>query len=113
MDRYCCFWCPRPSEPGEVSELSEPCRTCGRPYDTPLTALPSSIAGYRILSALGRGFYGAAYRAENAALGTPVVLKLVPVGVYEVFRKNWDEECRTHARLQQGTPFIAPIIQTG
>lgn len=113
MERYCCFWCPRPSRPGEVHERSDPCPTCARPYDTPLVKLPAEIGRYRIVSALGRGFYSAAYRAEHATLGTPVVLKLVSVGLYQHFGKNWEDECRTHARLQQGTPFIAPISDTG
>lgn len=113
MPTFCCFWCPRPSEAGEAPALNDPCPTCGRPYNAPLDRMPAEVGRYRVVGSLGRGFYGAAYRAEHRALGTPVVLKLVPTAMYVQFGKSWDDECRTHARLQRGTPFIAHITDTG
>jgi hypothetical protein len=38
-----------------------------------------------------------------------VVLKVVPVGVYEYFKKDWSRECKEHASIADGNPFVANI----
>jgi hypothetical protein len=36
-------------------------------------------------------------------------LKVVPVAVYEYFKKDWSKECQEHATIAEGTPFVANI----
>jgi hypothetical protein len=67
------------------------------------------IHGYKIVAPISRGFYGAAYRASQGALGRIVVIKVVPVALYSLFNKSWEEECREHAALAEATPFVAQI----
>lgn len=107
MSSLCCFWCP-------VSDFTDrtgadPCPSCGRPYDTPLLQAPLEIRNYLVAEPISRGFYSAAYRARQESLGRVVVLKVVPVAVYQHFGKDWGRECSEHAAIAEGTPFVASI----
>ena len=107
MPSYCCFWCPQPGS--EERSGDDSCASCGRPYNTPLVSPPDAIRDYRIERAISRGFYGATYRALQASLQRRVVLKVVPIKMYEVFKKDWVRECREHAATADGTEFVAQI----
>jgi len=105
----CCFWCPS----GDFSERKsdEPCPTCARRYDAPLTSPPARINSYTVEEPLTRGFYGAVYRARQTSLDRRVVLKVVSKAVYAFFGKDWARECREHAAIAEGSPFVANITE--
>lgn len=107
MSSYCCFWCPQ----ADYSEraLDDLCGICGRSYGDPLSKLPARIGNYDVIESIGRGFYGAAYRARQQSLGRTVVLKVVPTSVYTLFNKDWVRECAENAEIAEGTPFVANI----
>ena len=105
--RYCCFQCPR--EDYSLHSLSDRCPTCGRTYGSPLTDAPSIIGDYYDLTPIARGFYGANYEAKVGRLGTPVVLKVIPVNVYKYFNKDFDKECRIHQEVAKGTEHLVDI----
>lgn len=108
MPSLCCFWCPK----SDFAERSpgEECPSCGRDYQAPLINPPAKIGDYRVEQPLSRGFYGAAYRARQESLQRVVVLKIVPAGIYDLFKKDWASECREHANLAAGSPFVANIL---
>lgn len=107
MPSLCCFWCPAKDyherAPGET------CPTCGREYEAPLKHAPSSIGDYQVEAPISRGFYSAVYRARQRSLSRTVVLKVVPIGVYTFFGKDWAGECAEHASIAEGTGFVANI----
>ena len=107
--KYCCFCCPK----GDFEEhrLTDTCPTCDRPYNFPLENFPEKIGDYKVLKALGRGFYGATFVAERkGTLRTQkVVLKVVPTSIYEFFNKSFEEECRRHADIAESAAFIVGI----
>jgi hypothetical protein len=109
LPSLCCFWCPasdfRDRVPGEL------CPTCGRAYDSPLRHAPKRVGRFSIQEPISRGFYSAVYRARQESLGRTVVLKVVPVVVYEFFKKDWTRECEEHATIAEGTPFVANITE--
>ena len=108
MGKYCCFCCPA-ADYSEKS-LDDPCTTCTRKYSFPLVDYPQTIEDYKIISSLGRGFYAATYVAERGALGVRAVLKISPRAIYEFFSsKDFEEECRKHAEVAQGTEHIVGI----
>ena len=108
MGKYCCFCCPA-SDYSEKS-LDDPCPSCGRKYGFPLDDVPSSIDGYRIVKALGRGFYASSYVAERGALDARAVLKISPESFFEHFpNKDFEMECRQHAEVARGTEHIVGI----
>ena len=108
MGKYCCFCCPA-ADYSEKS-LDGRCSTCGRTYGFPLADIPNAIDGYRIVKALGRGFYAATYVAERGALNARAVLKVSPQSFFEHFQKgDFEAECRQHADVAQGTEHIVGI----
>ncbi len=107
MPSLCCFWCPARDRRERARD--ERCPSCGRYYDFPLRDAPSRVGNYEVREPVSRGFYSAVYRAFQRALGRTVVLKVVPVAVYEFFGKDWQRECQEHAAIAEGTPFVANI----
>jgi hypothetical protein len=107
MPSLCCFWCP--AKDFKERAAGECCPTCGRVYEMPLQALPSFVGGFRVVEPVSRGFYSVVYRAQQESLQRVVVLKVVPVGVYEFFGKNWKSECQAHAKIAEGTSIVANI----
>ena len=67
------------------------------------------VGEYAIVEVIDRGFYGAIYVAESGMLRQRSVLKVVPRGVYEVFGKDFEEECRVHAEVAAGTQHLVGI----
>src|SRR3954453_802505 len=108
VDRFCCFFCP---EPGYAEHaLRDTCPTCGNTYGFPLEHAPTAVREFRTLTPLSRGFYSAVYIAERGALGTKSVVKIAPKAIYAMFpHKDFEDECRTHARVAADSEHIVPI----
>jgi hypothetical protein len=106
----CCFWCP--AKDFAPRAKGDACPSCKRSYAFPLSSPPARIGPYAVLEPISRGFYGAAYRARQESIGRTVVLKIVPTGVYKFFGKDWVQECSEHARIAEGTPFVAAITDS-
>lgn len=107
MSSLCCFWCPAKDRAERAA--GEKCPRCGREYETPLKTPPTTIGTYRVQAPVSRGFYGAVFRAKQESLGRTVVLKVVPRGIYEFFKKDWGAECMEHAVLAEGNHLVAAI----
>ncbi len=107
--KFCCFRCPKPDF--DIKVINELCPDCGHPYNFELENPPEKIGDYRIVRALGRGFYGATFVAERMGpIPRKYVLKVVPKENYEEFGKDFSEECETHARTANGADFIVDIV---
>lgn len=107
MPSQCCFWCPAKETRERVA--GERCPSCSRPYQAPLIDVPQTIGAYVVLEPVSRGFYSAVYRARQQSLRRTVVLKVVPVQIYEFFKKDWQRECEEHAAIAEGTDLVANI----
>ena len=113
MGKYCCFFDPR--QDYQEKELTDCCPVCGRPYDFILTNMPESIVNgnvsYQVIKSIGRGFYGATYLCEvkKRFKKERVLLKIIPVNVYEFFQKDFDGECQRHAELSENTEHLVKI----
>lgn len=107
--KFCCFRCPKPDF--GIKAIDELCPDCGRPYNFELKNPPERIGEYKIIRALGRGFYGATFVAERVGpIPRNYVLKVVPKNNYIEFGKDFSEECQTHASAASGADFIVDII---
>lgn len=111
MEKYCCFNCPKTDY--SEKDLDDLCPTCLYPYGFPLQTetIPKTIKDLTVIKALDRGFYGATYVVEKqTSIRTKrMVLKVVPIGIYKFFNKNFEEECRIHAQAADGTQHIVDI----
>jgi serine/threonine protein kinase len=108
MAKLCCFLCP--TRDYAEKNLEDQCPKCGNPYGFPLTSAPEFINDYRVLRPLSRGFYAATYVAERSGmLKRRVVLKVVSKQVYEFFGKDFEQECRDHARIADGSEHVVQI----
>lgn len=113
MSSYCCFMDPEKTY--AERKLDDVCPICGEKYSYPLDNMPVSIVNgdvvYEVEEAIGRGFYGATYRCKKARkLGkAEVLLKVIPVKVYKLFGKNFEQECIEHYNLAEDTDHIIGI----
>lgn len=109
MSKYCCFFCP--VNDYVEKDLDDACATCGRTYGFVLTKYPERIGDYTITRHLGRGFYGAAYVAEQGVFKTKFVLKISPKSFYSFFKKPaFEQETDLHNRLAQGAEHVVRIV---
>ena len=76
-------------------------------------ALGTELAGYRLVSLLGRGGMGVVYRARDLALDRDVALKLLAPHLAEdvSFRERFLTESRVAASLEH--PNVVPIHDAG
>jgi len=107
MPSFCCFLHPAYSK--DDRSLSDQCPECNRAYGFPLESVPEHIKDYDIVEPLDRGFYSAAYVAQSGPFARKRVLKVVPVAVYEYFGKDFEAECKEHARAAEGSQHIVHI----
>ena len=98
-----------PSKGFEPRRLQDPCPSCGRPYEFPLTNHPRRIRDFTISKALSRGFYGAIYVASAGPFGRKSVLKVIPKQVYSFHDKDFGAECHLHDLVAAGTEHVVAI----
>ena len=91
-------------------DILDLCPDCGRSYNYPLEAAPSTIRDFRIETPLGRGFYAVTYLATYGTLGAKAVLKVTPKDTYSYFKKDFATESQLHLEVSQGTQHLAGII---
>lgn len=104
---YCCFLCPEKNY--TIRSLNDPCPRCGNAFGFPLKEHPKTISDYRVIKPLGRGFYSAAYLTARGRLNTPYVLKVSSKKIYELFNKNFEDECRLHETVAKDTEHVVKI----
>lgn len=103
--KYCCFIQPEKGyEERELTDLSH----AGHPYGFPLFTPPKMIGDYEVIEPIDRGYYGATYVVKDSLLQKKV-LKIIPIKIYKIFNKNFDQECIDHASLAQGSNHIVGI----
>lgn len=108
MSKYCCFFCP--AKDFSMKSLQDKCSNCGRTYGFALDHAPRTVRDYKIVRALGRGFYGATYVAERGVVGRKFVVKISPVQFYSFFGKpSFEEESRLHGQLAENAAHIVAI----
>lgn len=113
MGKYCCFFDPQKDYTEKL--LSDCCPCCGKSYDYVLKNKPSKIVNngqeYTVLEAIGRGFCGATYLCEiqKRFKKERVLLKVIPVSLYDFFNKNFEEECQKHAEVSENTEHLVKI----
>ena len=107
MPSYCCFTCPT----YDYSEktLDQLCPSCSRPFGLPVFSPPSLVGRFRIIRPIARGFYAATYFAEYGALDQPCVLRITSKAIYDFFKKDFAEECKSHARIAKDSEHIVQI----
>src|SRR6478735_11435032 len=71
------------------------------------------LAGYRLLSVVGRGGMSVVYQAENPRLGSIVALKVLApeLATDDVFRARFLQESRIAASIRH--PNVIPIFDMG
>lgn len=106
--KYCCFI--DPEHDYTEKSLDSICPKCGKAYGFPLIQSPTAIREYRVIEPIGRGFYAATYRCETGRLNRRYVLKIASKEIYSFFKKDFEEECRTHWSVSQDTEHIVPIV---
>jgi len=108
MPKLCCFLHPDHST-DENRRLEDQCPTCHRAYGFPVLEPPDQIADYKVLRPLARGFYSVAYVAEAGTFRRKKVLKVAFKDTYDCFKKNFEQECREHAQIANGSHHIVAI----
>lgn len=104
---YPCFFCLDSSS----TTLDGDCKKCGRPLDIGEILTGSDIDGYTLNKYVGRGHYGAVFKAQNR-IGRYYALKLVPVALYDSAGKEFRDEVSKYIRLGQHTN-IASLENAG
>lgn len=113
MGKYCCFF--HPQSDFKEKSLSDKCPICGKTYGYVLEEMPDIIENenkkYNIVRPIGRGFYGATYLCEvqKRFKKEQVLLKVIPVNLYDFFGKDFEEECNKHASVSEKTEHLVKI----
>lgn len=114
MFEYACFQHPQEKS----NSLEDVCAKCGRAFRWPLDVLPETINGKEVEASLGRGFYGAVYRARRRRASA---IKVVPKAMYLPsqdggYGKDFNEEADQHADLTddpEANLHIAAFLDAG
>lgn len=111
MEKYCCFLHPKSDY--STKTLDELCPECNLPYGFPLDSknTPLKIGDFEVVKSLSRGYYGATYVVEKktAIRKKKLVLKVIPIAIYQFFNKNFLQECQNHAEAAENTQHIVNI----
>ncbi len=110
MEKYSCFKCPAAND-YSLKALTDACPVCSLPYGFPLEYYPLEIGGIEIIKPLARGFYGATFIGEQSFFGSKVkkVIKIIPVELYKIQKKDFREECKSHFDLSQNSDHIVKL----
>ncbi|MFO0818005.1 MAG: hypothetical protein U1A77_08700 [Pirellulales bacterium] len=108
MPKLCCFLHPDYTK-DENRALTDQCPQCQRQYGFPLVSPPSSIGRYRIVRPIDRGFYSVAYVAESGPFNRRKVIKVAFKQAYDFFGKDFEQECKDHSRIAEGSQHIVGI----
>jgi hypothetical protein len=105
MSKYCCFIEPQKDySEKNLSDISP----SGYPYGFPIFNPPTEIGEYKVIYPIDRGFYGVTYIVQDR-LKQNKVLKVIPKIVYQVFGKNFENECILHANIASDSEHIVGI----
>jgi serine/threonine protein kinase len=104
---FACFFCIDSKE----NDIGAHCRKCGRPIDIGHRAEGIKISSYTLQSCIGRGYYGATFKATTG-IGMHVALKIVPKNLYAHHQKSFTEEMSRYAALG-AHPNIAELRDAG
>jgi tRNA A-37 threonylcarbamoyl transferase component Bud32 len=105
MASYSCFINPqRDYSDKKLADISP----TGFQYGFPIYNPPLTIDKYEVIEPISRGFYGVTYIVKDR-LDQYKVLKVIPKIVYEVFAKNFEQECKLHAGLANNSEHIVGI----
>lgn len=110
MEKYSCFKCP--SKDYTLKNLSDLCPNCQLQYGFPLDYHPDNVDKIQILQPLARGFYGVTFVGELAPFGNLKIkkaIKIIPVDLYKLHKKNFREECENHLELSQNSNHFVKI----
>jgi hypothetical protein len=106
-DRLCCFLHPKSEDVDRL--LTDCCPQCNRPFGFPLTDRPATIGRYTVVDSLGRGFFGATYKAVHGPFENPVAIKVIPKEIYILFGKTFSRECEDHRQLAANSEHLTKI----
>jgi hypothetical protein len=67
------------------------------------------VAQYSIIEPLTRGFYAGTYIAEFGKFNEKCVLKIAPKGIYEFFKKDFEQECITHREVAAESEHVVNL----
>lgn len=72
----------------------------------------NNAENFKVEKSIGRGFYGATYlctKETRLRRKQYVLLKVIPVKIYEYFNKDFYAECEKHAEVAENTEHLVKI----
>ena len=116
MGKYCCFL--DPARDYSEKNLDDICPICGKTYGHVLdeehmpVEINNNAENFKVEKSIGRGFYGATYlctKETRLRRKQYVLLKVIPVKIYEYFNKDFYAECEKHAEVAENTEHLVKI----
>ncbi|WP_158670872.1 protein kinase domain-containing protein, partial [Bradyrhizobium guangdongense] len=96
---------------GTTRDKEASCPSCGKPINIAPLLEQRAVEKYTLKNAVGRGYYGITFHAENQ-IGRSYAVKLVPARIYEKHDKSFSEEIRKYNKLGSH-PHIADLVDAG